>query len=256
MLLTVVRVHCFLWPKVRTYKEMCAFAFHTIFNHPALMHKRIIMRLDTDSALQGRLPNLFRAMPPQVAYVSNPLRDGMQDCGTTSKGLRELAEDFARRMNITLRSPIGQGDGCVLGYYNNFEVIRLDAFRSSEVFAHFAAAVLADGGIKRHRWGDHILRRTALTLMTSAGDRFAQVAPLHTLAPAAGYCHKCMPLGGADAAAVCRVPQNGSWNGGCTSTVAYGTFGNYRGFCQCVASALSRRGPSWWWWLLGRSQEV
>lgn len=117
------------------YRQMCSFFFDQIFEHPALASATYVLRLDTDSRLEGCWPDLSRSLDaaPHVAYVSNPLlqhgtldmvRWGHNDPGVVrakavgasdlecdspreTKGLAELATSFnAQREGSTAPSPI------------------------------------------------------------------------------------------------------------------------------------------------------
>ena len=169
------------------YRCMCDFMSWGIFDHPALNATDYILRMDSDGCLAGKLPDLWAKLQsrPEVAYVYNPLREGLNECGQTVEGLTSFAVSYARQHGLGLRERVSQlGDVCTLAYYTNFEVMRTAAFRESSVFSKWRDAVRSNGGIERHRWGDAPLRRISLNLMN------AKVLSLSELAPAAVYCHK------------------------------------------------------------------
>lgn len=180
------------------YRAMCDFMFRKIMYHPALAYAKFMLRLDTDSRLEGEWPDIFALLEqrPQIAYVANPLEfvtAGWRnaDCGAVVRGLREPALGFAAgRGRRALSEPISSVDArpfepeprcvlqpgwrthpaaacCVRAYYmyTNFEVLRLDAFRQSAIFRAWSAAVTESGGVFKHRWGDAPLRRVSLNLM-------------------------------------------------------------------------------------------
>ncbi|KAL1512026.1 hypothetical protein AB1Y20_005301 [Prymnesium parvum] len=172
-----------------SYFHMCNFFFSRVFSHPALAAAKYFMRLDSDSCFHGRIPNVFRLLDerPDVSYIAN---DDNHDCNELVRGLRALTLDFAKSHNLSLREGVGAkgfppGANCLRGYYNNLEVVRLDAFRRSEVFEEWSRVVTASQGIYRHRWGDAILRRLSLNLMNARVLRISQIAP------DAQYCHPC-----------------------------------------------------------------
>ena len=115
------------------YFHMINFFFRGMLQHRALA----VLRLDCDSMLIAPTPNLFEllAQPSNLdlAYVAvAPNRD----CGRIVQGLRPLAEAASRRHNRSLHHLFATGvvDGrpgapCVKGFYNNFELLRVDHFR-------------------------------------------------------------------------------------------------------------------------------
>ena len=191
------------------YRTMCDLFAHAIFDHPALRETRFVLRLDTDSQLLGRWPDLFTLMAsrPKAAYLANPMRARFPDCGDVVRGLARLADRFAKARRLAVHEPFtvpppawlpedkrrhmtkrfGRNEACVQAFYTNFELLRLDAFRGSRVFRDWAAEVRRDGGVFRYRWGDAPLRRVSLSLM--AGSDGWQTLWLNEVAPQAGYCH-------------------------------------------------------------------
>ena len=154
------------------YHHMCNFFFQGIMDHPALRHARYYMRLDGDACLRDAMPDLFAAMDaqPGVDYIAHQDDDGV----AFSEGLASLATSFAAKHAITLNEsvtrsrPLGKDGATVASmkaYNNNFEVVRLASFQHSTVYRAWVAAVLADQGIYRGRWGDSALRRIGLNLM-------------------------------------------------------------------------------------------
>jgi hypothetical protein len=129
--------------------------------------------------------------------------------------MRPLAEAASRRHNRSLHHLFATGvvDGrpgapCVKGFYNNFELLRVDHFRESAVYSAWVADVAESGGIYRYRWGDAILRRIGLALMGArtcyldellpGGQQQQQQQPAKRLdgssaasrvAPTVLYCH-------------------------------------------------------------------
>ena len=179
------------------YYHMINFFAFDIFRHPALSDAEYVMRIDCDGTLHAPMPDLFAlARLRDVTYVT-PV--GNADCGAIVEGLPGLAYAAAEHHGLEARVlPLMfrhrgkrlKGKLCVIGYYNNLEVVRVADFVAlPPAAATFARAVQRSHGIYRHRWGDAIIRRLELALMGS------KVLHLDELAPHSKYCHRnyCMP---------------------------------------------------------------
>ena len=134
---------------------------------------------------------------PEVSYVAAA---NNRDCGNIVRGLPEFATEFASRygpeMLRSIRKLFSERTGkktvpCMFGFYNNFEVMRVQHFARSALHAEWTAAVAQSRGIFEHRWGDAILRRLALTMMGS------RVVYLDAIAPDARYEHRGLVYGSA-----------------------------------------------------------
>ena len=190
------------------YYHMINFFAFEIFRHSALSDAEYVMRIDCDGTLHAPMPDLFAlARLRDVTYVT-PV--GNADCGAIVEGLPGLAYAAAERHGLEARVlPLmfrnrckgcpskgrcklcpSNGKLCVIGFYNNLEVVRVaDFVAPPPAAANFASAVQRSLGIYRHRWGDAIIRRLMLALMGS------KVLFLDELAPRSKYCHRdyCMP---------------------------------------------------------------
>ena len=181
------------------YYHMINFFAFGIFRHPALRDAEYVMRIDSDGTLHARMSDLFAlARLRDAAYVT-PV--GNADCGALVEGLPGLAYAAAESHGLEARVlPLmfrnrckrcdSNGQLCVIGFYNNLEVVRVADFVTlPPAAATFARAVQRSHGIYRHRWGDAIIRRLELALMGS------KVLHLDELAPLSKYCHRnfCMP---------------------------------------------------------------
>ena len=145
------------------------------------------------------MPDLFTLARLRGAAYVTPV--GSADCGAIVEGLPGLAYAAAKRHGLEARVlPLmfrnrckrcpTKGQMCVIGFYNNLEVVRVADFVAlPPAAATFARAVQRSHGIYRHRWGDAIIRRLELALMGS------KVLHLDELAPHSKYCHRnlCMP---------------------------------------------------------------
>jgi mannosyltransferase len=179
---------------------MIDFFFRGIFEHPLLRRAKYVMRLDCDSLLLTPFPDLFAALDtlPTVSYV---VAANNRDCGKIVRGLPEFATEFASRHGASTLRSINKlqsernagrkANPCLLGFYNNFEILRMADFTGSALHAEWTSAVAKSHGIFEHRWGDAILRRLGLTMMG------VNVAYLDALAPHARYEHRGLVYGSA-----------------------------------------------------------
>ena len=181
------------------YYHMINFFAFEIFRHPALRDAEYVMRIDCDGTLRAPMPDLFALARLRGAAYVTPV--GNADCGNIVKDLPGLAYAAAEHHGLQARVlPLmfrqrckrcrTKGQLCVIGFYNNLEVVRVADFVTlPPAAATFARAVQRSHGIYRHRWGDAIIRRLELALMGS------KVFHLDELAPHSKYCHRdlCMP---------------------------------------------------------------
>jgi len=181
------------------YLHMCRFMFAGLLSHPAFQGARYLLRMDSDSSFELPVPNLFRLLEhmPEVDYVTSGPNC---DCGSIVAGLRPMLRTHAAQQGqqqvpavqlLTSEgdySPQWNGEEhkmeeCFLGYYNNFELLRLGSFRKSAAYQKWIGAVDAAGGIYRSRWGDALLRRAGCALMG------CRVLYWDDVAPRSRYCH-------------------------------------------------------------------
>ena len=181
------------------YYHMINFFAFDMFRHPALGDAEYVMRIDCDGTLHAPMPDLLALARLRGAAYVTPV--GNADCGNIVEGLPGLTYAAAERYGLEARVlPLmfrhrckrcpSKGKLCVIGFYNNFEVVRVADFVAlPPAAATFASAVQRSLGIYRHRWGDAIIRRLMLALMGS------KVLFLDELAPRSKYCHRdyCMP---------------------------------------------------------------
>jgi len=195
------------------YMHMINFFFQGIFIHPALADADFVMRMDCDSVLKAPMLNLFALMESEkYANVSYIALSDNRDCGELVADLPKLAVQFAsssagvrnprfelkdvitqagrracwdaRDACFNTQNPLARKCCCMIGYYNNFELLRMRDFRSNRVRVQWSDTVTKTQGIYRHRWGDAILRRVGLELMNS------KVLFLDQVSPYSEYCHR------------------------------------------------------------------
>ena len=177
------------------YQHMCTFFFERFLHHPALAHARYVWRMDGDSCFQGPVPDLFAHMEarPNLSYVSLRARS-ISTCRSAlrqrySRGMGSLYRQFRAEHGLPGDPEVTAA--CVPSYSTNFEVMRLDTMRGSQLFYEWARTVERSTNIFRHRWGDAELRRLAFRLMDITPTSAGGVEWLEDLAPEAAYKHPC-----------------------------------------------------------------
>jgi len=171
------------------YQLMIRFWFKILFELPQFKKYEYIMRLDDDSAISGIWINVFNEMRSKRAvYFAN---DETKDSDTTVPGTMKLANVALKYVilnNITVKQPenirYGIGDNHILGYYNNFEVMKLEFFQRQNV-RQWIEEVDRTNGIFKYRWGDALLRYITLAIFAEAHE------VLHRSQYNLSYCHNC-----------------------------------------------------------------
>ncbi|THH33311.1 hypothetical protein EUX98_g938 [Antrodiella citrinella] len=157
----------FAWPG---YHMMCAFFASEVFDHPRLQNVTYYMRLDTDSYIFRPLCydpfEIFHQRKRSYGY-----RAALTDPAEFVVGLWDLTDEYAKthveveermqRNGFSWPSPRergSMGEREYPGYYNNFEIVRLEAFRTPEVRAWLDEVKRVPERIYKYRWGDSPIR--------------------------------------------------------------------------------------------------
>eukprot|EP01059_Diplonema_ambulator_P025330 TRINITY_DN42378_c0_g1_i1.p1 TRINITY_DN42378_c0_g1~~TRINITY_DN42378_c0_g1_i1.p1 ORF type:complete len:684 (+),score=37.06 TRINITY_DN42378_c0_g1_i1:33-2084(+) len=159
-----------------TYRKMIWFWHHQMFYIPGLAKYKYVMRLDTDSVIRSvPIVDPFKHLAYRkgvygyVSFCYDPMTvtHGMWKL-FMANGTQALIPDQARKnhphyalWHMTQKCAFDKNQ-CRMPhpmYYNNFEIVDMDFFRS-EVVEEFQR--LAFTGIFRYRWGDAPLRAATL----------------------------------------------------------------------------------------------
>jgi len=134
------------------YRSMCRFFSGELFERPELQPYEYALRLDTDSAILDMTFDPFEVMSENGADYGYRLvcNDHPQCYEYYYEHFRYVLRSFGHP--YALRK---EEEGNV--YYTNFEVFRLDAFRTP-LHRSVYSEMERTGGFYLHRWGDHIHR--------------------------------------------------------------------------------------------------
>lgn len=169
--------------KVRIgYRHMCRFMSSAIYLQPSLKDYDWAWRLDTDSFLLGKIDyDIFRFMQEHdyaYGYIFK-----LTDLPAVTKGLWDVVKKYIEENQIQPTflhkfTPSGVWDRTY--YYTNFEVSKLDFWRSKK-YLHYFDCVDRSGGIYKYRWGDTIIRALAIFMFMPERQvhQFANIAYKH-----------------------------------------------------------------------------
>lgn len=146
------------------YLNMCRFFANDIFKQPILDNFEYYCRLDTDSfILSPVLSDIFEdAKNNNIKY--GYINDSIRDIPKYTVGLWELAQKFIKEHEeIPVYSKLYSDIEENRLYYTNFELCHIPWFRS-DIWKSFFEVIDNDGGIYRHRWGDHVIRYIGVRL--------------------------------------------------------------------------------------------
>lgn len=171
------------------YLLMIRFWFKSLFELPQLKNYQYIMRLDDDSRIRGRWFNVFDEMRRKDAvYFANNCDVDLEDQLPGTMLVANFTSNYVKTNGIVPKQmemlKNAFSNRTVKNFYNNFEVCRLDFFRSESI-QHWAQAIDDSLGIFRYRWGDAVLRY--LTVAVFARPEQVLHRDLYNLT----YCHKC-----------------------------------------------------------------
>lgn len=144
---------------------MCAFFTASIFDHPRLQNVTYYMRMDTDSLITEPLCyDPFEVMHIRrrsygyrsVGFDADEVTVGMWDLFTNyafthpsvAEQLRRNKWEWPHRNAEGVMEWLG-----VKGYHNNFEIVKLEAFRRPDVMAWLDELMSVPERAYKWRWG-------------------------------------------------------------------------------------------------------
>lgn len=163
------------------YQHMCRFFFRDIFLHPSLNDVDMYMRLDSESKLNTTI-NLFEYMKESKVYMHNTI---FNDAKRVIEKLKDFTESYVSTLKIEIKDKTNYNNAfnnTVLSYYNNFEICRMNFFRTKEVI-QFTHLVDFSYGQFIYRWGDAPLRFITLSLFSRSDAKISIPKNID-------YCHK------------------------------------------------------------------
>lgn len=147
------------------FRHMCRFFSGLIFQHPALKDFDYLWRLDADSFVLGKIDyDLFQFMQKNnyfYGYIHI-----LKEHPDFVKGFWDTVKKYIQLNNIrpTFLNKFLQDEGWDRSYYYaNFEISKLDFWRSNE-FLNFFNYLDRSGGIYKYRWGDTIIHFLAISI--------------------------------------------------------------------------------------------
>ncbi|NJD76986.1 MAG: hypothetical protein FIB08_07815 [Candidatus Methanoperedens sp.] len=164
------------------YRHMCRFFSGIIFHHPALKDYDYYWRLDTDSFLLDKIDyDVFQFMHERnfkYGYIGI-----FKDEPGVTRDLWDTTKKYIEDNNLKpqfLQKFMSDGIWDRSYYYTNFEISRLDFWRSEEFMNYFEYLDRA-GGIYKYRWGDAVIHLLAVSIFLPESNvhRFSDIAYQH-----------------------------------------------------------------------------
>ena len=172
------------------YQHMCRFWFKLMIDIPVVIKYDYLMRLDSDSKLQGDWFNIFHLMEKKTAvYFGNVEEADSEDGLPGLMNLKTFTLYYQKINKVTPRNPIRLKRAFDIPkhirlYNTNFDVIKVEFFRRHEI-RRWVDAIDETSGIFKYRWGDHVLRYITTALF--AGPAEVLLRTDFNLP----YCHPC-----------------------------------------------------------------
>ncbi len=159
------------------YKHMCRFFANEIFYQPILDYFDYYCRIDTDSYwLSPVTSNIFDDAEKNNAMYGF-VNDSMYDAPDCAEGLWNAARKFINE-HQDLEVYNRMSDIPELRYYSvNFELAYIPWFKQ-DPWRLFFNAIDKEGGIYKHRWGDHCIRYIGLKLFMHP-DNIKRITNIH-----------------------------------------------------------------------------
>ncbi|CAM4979272.1 unnamed protein product [Rotaria socialis] len=171
------------------YHQMIRFWFKFIFELSVIRNYKYVMRLDDDARLQGKWFNCFEEMERKKAvYFANTDWIDTEVALPGTMKLKDFALHYQNQTGLIERDPKmiknSFKDDAILGYYNNFEIMKISFFLSPDV-RRWVQYIEDTRGIYKYRWGDALLRYLTLAYFAAPGTTLRRAD--YNLS----YCHPC-----------------------------------------------------------------
>lgn len=150
-----------------SYRHMCRFFGGEIYKLSIMKNYDWYWRLDSDSFIYSEIKyDIFKFMEKEgyvYGYIGKILKDGPH----LVEGLWDLTKEYIQNKNIKPKflnnylDSRGIYDNSL--YYTNFEISKLDFWKSNEYMDYYNC-IDYNGGIFYNRWGDHIIHFLALSM--------------------------------------------------------------------------------------------
>lgn len=169
-------------PFTMGWRHMCRFFAGIVSHHPSLKGYDWYWRLDTDSFLLGKINyDVFRFMQEhnyKYGYIAI-----LTDPPEVVSGLWDFTKKYIEENKIQptfLNKFTPNGIWNRQYYYTNFEITRLDFWRS-EKFMKYFNYLDRTGGIYKYRWGDHVMHTLAISTFIPEKQvhKFSDIAYKH-----------------------------------------------------------------------------
>jgi hypothetical protein len=128
--------------------------------------------MDTDSSIESPIPyDIIQLMEDNNYVYSVRAESGEPDYVVTQlrNFTRQFRSDYAH-LNPLLPKWVAENEGVLETYYNNFEIINIEAYIANPVVQAYTKAVNDSYNIYTRRWGDSPLR-TLVIRMAFPSDR-------------------------------------------------------------------------------------
>lgn len=164
------------------YCHMCRFMSGIIFQHPAVKDYHYLWRLDTDSFLLDKIDYDVFELMKKNDYIYGYICI-LKDEADAVTGLWETTKKYIEENNIVpmfLNRFISNGDWDRSCYYTNFEISKIDFWRSDEALSFFNY-LDKTGGIYKHRWGDAVIHLLTVSMFVPESNvhKFSDIAYQH-----------------------------------------------------------------------------
>lgn len=149
------------------YRHMCRFFSGELYKNDAIKNYDWYWRLDSDSFIHSDINyDIFNFMDKK-GFIYGYLGQVLKDIPNAVEGLWDLTKRYIQIHNIKPKflqkylDNNGSWDRSL--YYTNFEVSKLDFWRSDEYMKYYNY-IDQNGGIYYNRWGDHVIHFLALSI--------------------------------------------------------------------------------------------